>query len=137
MTVKERYTGIQDILKTVGSDGCYLLSLCSIAEEYMCREVDLIGALKTALKKGWLSDDMTVLDPCAVLAYLCPGTAWTVEKSDALPDTVPDEMYTVAVWENGGYKHFRRRGFDTLWDSNTVKNGKITGWRLLTVREAR
>lgn len=132
MTVKERYTGIQDLLKVVGSDGCLLLSLCSIIEEVNNAPVDLIDVIKTSLEKGWLTREMYVLDSPSLLEYWT-NKKWS-RKEVASLGIIRDNDYTVAIWYNArtGYTHFRRRGWDTIINSLTVKQGKLRGYYIYT-----
>ena len=140
MTVKQRYTGIQDIAADLHTDGCHFLTLCSIAEEENIRlkkinpNVDLIDAIKISQSKGWFTSEFEGKDALAFLNYLT-GQKWTrTEIVTELPPHIADNEYTEVIYYNktNGYKHFRRRGFDTLWDSKTVKCGKILGYYIYT-----
>jgi hypothetical protein len=126
MTVKERYAGIQSVFYNANKYSCLFLCLLSIAEEASWQAVDLIGVYRHCIKKHWIDDDFTCLNQTAILEYIT-GKHWRREVRKSLPDPVPDEMYTVEKWYNPrtGFTHFKRRGFDTLYSSNTVKEGKL------------
>lgn len=132
MTVKDRYTGIQDLFKVVGSDGCLFLSLCSIIEEVNEQPVDIIDVLKTSIDNKWVDEKMYVLDSLALLGH------WTnkkwARKEVASLGIIRDNDYTIAKWYNSrtGFTHFRRRGWDTVVNSQTVKQGKLKGYYIYT-----
>lgn len=156
MNVKAKYIGLQtwclrnaEILRVAGDYACYFFSLCSIADEYneSCHNnfrVDILCTIRMALDNKWIDEEFTVLDDVAILNYLT-GTQWTKVKSKTLPDTIPDNMYTIAKWyrktnvkkadgsvKTVEYTHFRRRWGDTLENSNTVKYGRIVEYRLFS-----
>ena len=58
--IKERYDGVQTLLKKIDSDGCLFLSLCTIIEEVTGAPADIPGIVQVARKRGWLSNDYTV-----------------------------------------------------------------------------
>lgn len=144
--LREKYIGLQtkmlksaDDIKQFGDYSCLFLCLCSIAEEYNESHhnryrVDILADYLACRSKGYIGDEFSVKDSTAVLEYLT-GQKWKREIVEALPDTVPDNMYTVERWynQNTRYTHFRRRWGDTLVDSNTVRNGKLTNYYLFTV----
>ena len=140
MTVKERYEGLQIELLAIYKDGCHFLTLCSIADEYRYDNglpyIDLIDAIRICQKRGLISDDFYVNDDgTKVLSLLTDGKKWTRRDVVNLP-TINDNDYTEAVYFNSRtqFKHFRRRYFDTLRDSVTVKEGSIIQYRIYTVR---
>ena len=79
-------------------------------------------------------EEFFVKDSAAVLSHLT-GAKWERKLSEKLPDIVPENTYTVERWYNPKtrYTHFRRRWGDTLVDSNTVRNGKLTQYYLFSV----
>lgn len=142
----EKYIGLQtkmlksaDEIKQFGDYSCLFLCLCSIAEEYneshhSRYRVDILADYLACRSKGYIGDEFFVKDSPAVLEYLT-GQKWKREIVEKLPEPVPDNMYTVERWYNQKtrYTHFRRRWGDTLVDSNTVRNGKLTNYYLFTV----
>lgn len=135
MSTKERYSGLQTRLDGIDSDGCYFLSLVSIAEEVNGGRVDLVDAVNKATAAGLVKDRFTVQSTEGLLAMLT-GKKWARTDSKTLPKEIPDEMYTVEVWKNPrtGFTHFRRRGFDTLASSVTVREGRLDHYRILVWR---
>lgn len=135
MTSKERYEGLQTKMQACGAEGCLFLSLLSIAEEATEEEIDFITALTSAVKAGCLREsDFYVLDSEKLLHELT-GWKWTrriVPTLDGVEIGIYD--YTVCKWYNPrtGYTHFRRRGFDTLTSSTTVKEGYVKEYYIYT-----
>ena len=144
--IRQKYIGLQtkmlksaDDIKLFGDYSCLFLCLCSIAEEYneshhSRYRVDILADYLACRSKGYIGDEFFVKDSPAVLEYLT-GQKWKREVVEKLPDTVPDNMYTVEQWYNQKtrYTHFRRLWGDTLVDSNTVRNGKLTQYYLFSV----
>ncbi len=144
--LREKYIGLQtkmlksaDDIKQFGDYSCLFLCLCSIAEEYneshrSRYRVDILADYLACRSKEYIGDEFFVKDSTAVLEYLT-GQKWKREIVESLPEPVPDNMYTVERWYNQKtrYTHFRRRWGDTLVDSNTVRNGKLTNYYLFTV----
>ena len=132
MTLIERYSGIQSILKVVGSEGCHFLALCSIAEESTGKNIDLINTIRMSQSKGWVASDFLVRDALSFLNWLT-GRKWTRKEVAKLGD-IHDNDYTEAVYFNPrtGLRHFRRRGFDTLNSSKTVDEGHIEKYYVYT-----
>lgn len=129
MIAKERYTGIQTILQNCGNNGCLFLSICSIAEEQKGTRVDLIECIKTCLARGWITEQFYVKDSLAILNYLT-NKMWFRGECRELPSVIKGDQYVVAIYYNKrtGFTHFRRRAYDTLKDSVTVKEGVIIGY---------
>lgn len=135
MTTKDRYEGIQTILKTCGEEGCHFLSLLSIAEEEEKTYIDLIMAIRMFRSKGWLTPDFFVTDAIKILNFLT-SKEWTREEVTKLPKEIAANQYTEVCYynEKTSFRHFRRRYFDTLENSNTVKNGKIEKYYIYTCK---
>lgn len=136
MIVKERYQAIQTKLKVCGEEGCLFLSLLSIAEEIGNKQIDLITAYNIAIDNKYMLQDFYMLNQEGFIAKL---TAKPIKKETLkkLPDPVPNNMYTVEKWYNPRTKltHFRRRGFDTLENSITVKEGYIKEYYCYSIME--
>lgn len=126
MNVKGRYNGIQTVMKNAGESACLFLSLLSIAEEYTGLPVDFIVAYRKCIELGLIDKDFFCNDQEKIL-YAFTGAKWKKTVLKELPDPVPENMYTVEKWFNDrtGFTHFRRRSFDTLESSITVKEGYI------------
>ena len=127
MNVKERYNGIQTVFEKAGDYACLFLSLLSIAEEYTGLPVDFIVAYRKCIELGLIEKDFFCNDQEKIL-YELTGAKWTKTVVKELPDhPVPENMFTVEKWfnERTGFTHFKRRMFDTLESSVTVKEGYI------------
>lgn len=128
-TTKKRFSGIQDMLKKVGTDGCLFLCLCSIIEEVMDAPCDFLGIVRLSMEKGYLTEDFTVENSLAIL-YEYTGRVWKRTSVEKLPVDIKDNQYTVEIWynENTKFTHFRRRCADTLRNSITVRDGTLIGY---------
>lgn len=127
---KTDWTGIQPVLESVGKDGCYVLSLFSIAEEYNKKPLDFISALRTILSKKFIRPDMYVERPCEILQELT-DVKWQLKSWNYKQEG----QYVIEKWYNDRtkYNHFRRPGTDTLPNSITVKEGRIVNTYVFTV----
>lgn len=127
--IKDRYSGVQDLMKNIDSGGCLFLCLCTIIEEVTGKPADIAGIVHKSRLAGWLSSDYTVEDSLAILNFFTGKTFKRVEVSK-LPDVIKDNEFTIEKWYNKttGYDHFRRRFVDTLLNSQTVKKGKLVGY---------
>ena len=136
MNVKERYNGIQTVFEKAGKSSCLFLSLLSIAEEYTGLPVDFIVAYRKCIELGLIEKDFFCNDQEKIL-YELTGTKWKKTVLKELPDPLPENMYTVEKWHNDrtGFIHFKRRGWDTLDSSVTVKEGKIAEYYCYSVEE--
>ena len=134
MNAKERYNGIQTVFEKAGESGCLFLSLLSIAEEYTGLPVDFIVAYRKCIEKGLIKKDFFCNDQEKIL-YEFTGKKWKKIVLKELPSSVPENMYTIEKWHNDrtGFTHFKRRSFDTLECSITVKEGKILEYYCYTV----
>lgn len=126
MTLKERYYGLQTVLTKCGDEGCHFLTLCSIIEEVNNKPLDLIDAIRVAQSKGWFDTNFYGKAADLFLNHFT-GKKWKRKRCDKLPPVLKDNEYTEAVYYNSntGYFHYRRRGFDTIVDSITVRDGII------------
>lgn len=124
MTTYERYTGIQSIMESCGRYGCNFLCLLSIAEETIGKPIDFITAWNSCRK--YLKDDFYVWDNNKVLKVLT-GKNWLRREMSNIEGQLSSNEYSIAVYYNPrtGRHHYRRRSFDTLLDSVTVKEGYI------------
>ncbi len=136
MTVKERYQAIQTKLKVCGEEGCLFLSLLSIAEEISNKQIDLITAYNIAIENKYMLQDFYMLNQEGFIAKLVSKPI-KKEIFKSLPDQVPNNMYTIEKWYNPRTRliHFRRRVFDTLENSTTVKEGYIKEYYCYSIME--
>ena len=136
MDVKERYNGIQTAMKNAGESACLFLSLLSIAEEYTGLPVDFIVAYRKCIELGLIEKDFFCNDQEKIL-YTFTGEKWKKTMLKKLPEPVPENVFTVEKWFNKrtGFTHFKRRGFDTLESSITVKEGSIVEYYCYSVVE--
>lgn len=126
MTVKNRYTDIQSILEKCGEYGCHFLSLLSIAEEVNNKPIDLIEAIKVCLDRGFIDNDFYVKAGDLLLEHFT-NKKWTRKTVEKLPQKIESNWYTEAIYFNPKTDnfHYRRRGWDTIRNSLTVKNGYV------------
>ena len=122
---QERYEGIQTILERCGKTGCLFLCLLSIVEEVNKNPVDLIAVIRFCRSKGWIDNDFYVRDSLAILCHYT-GKVWTRREVTKLP-SITECDYTIVNWRNDrtGLVHRRRRLYDTLENSVTVKEGYV------------
>lgn len=134
--MKSRFEGLQSKMQRIGSDGCYFLALMSIVEEQMGEHFDVLNAYDDCVRQHIIQDDCYVLDAVKLIATYCNTSRVNMRIVKNLDSVViKDNVYTIAVWHNPrtGYKHFRRRGFDTLDHSTTVEEGRIIEYRVFTI----
>ena len=130
--MKSRYEGIQNKLWGI-REGCFFLSLCSIAEEYLQKKIDLIDAVNMAFERNLVSDDYWIKDDCKLLELLT-GTKVKKRQSQVC-GILDDNEYSIAKWLNkqGTANHFRRRYFDVYINSKTVKDGSLVCYYIYTI----
>ena len=133
--IKNRYNGIQTMMKDFSNSSCNLLSLCTIIEEITGAPADLIGIVqwgRTTLVKHTsypvIAEDWTVNDNFAVLSKFTGKKKWKRTEVTELPKKIADNQFTFEIWKKSpdvAEMHVKRRFVDTLINSQTVKNGKI------------
>lgn len=140
MNTRDRYSGIQTVLKSCGDEGCHFLTLLSIAEEESEKEIDLINAIHYCQQNGLIQDDFTVnRDGTAILNHYT-NKRWSRREVKNLPAFIKENEYTEAIWERKytskgkeyTIRHYRRRGYDMLKCSKTVAEGKIVKYYIYT-----
>jgi hypothetical protein len=133
--------GIQTLLGEAGEAACYALDILEIAERERGQNLDVMEALYRGIERGYIyynekdpndNDNFFVEDPAAFLA-LFAGGRWTVEKAG--PGYVPAKgEHVVDRWERvktgAVIGHFRLPDWDSLYDSMTVRYGKIVSKRV-------
>lgn len=137
MGTKERYANIQTILGNCHTGGCLFLCLCSIAEEQTGKSIDLIDCIKTSLAKGWITSEFWVNDSLAILHYLT-GKIWTRRTVSKLPSIMDTAEYSIMIYYNKrtNFHHYKRRGYDTLSSSVTVREGIVEGYYIYSWRHS-
>lgn len=134
--MKSRYEGIQNKLWEI-REGCFFLSLLSIAEEYRLEhgmmKVDLIDAVNMAFEQKYITFDYFVRFDCEILSKLT-GQNVTKRKAKSC-GTLKENEYSIAkyVSKDGKTNHFRRRYFDVYANSATVREGKLVEYYIYTI----
>lgn len=129
---------IQDLAWCIGSDGCYYLCLCAIAEEITGKDIDVVKTAKKMIDNKIIDYDwkrpkayknmMYVFDADKLLSALgCKG--YHVEKVDQLPKDYKGKY--IIRYTNEGITHFVLPNYNSLTYSNTVANGRITKYYLV------
>lgn len=137
MKIKE-VKAIQDLAYCVGQWGCYLICLCSVAEEITGKEVDVLKTAKALIDMKVLDYDwvrpkayrncMYVLDANKVLSYLGCGN-YIVDKQDKLPEGY-DGKY-ILRYALDGNTHFVLPGYDPMTYNRVSAEGRITSYYLV------
>lgn len=128
--IKRIYTGLQDNLGN--KDACHFLTLCSIAHEYLGRKIDILSATIECIEKGLIAKDFYVKDNIGVLELLTGEKGWVEERTSQVPIFVEDNEFTELVWycSETKQRHYTRKYIDTLFNSYTVKHGKVIECRI-------
>lgn len=123
---------IQKILLSLGENGCYFLSILKAANF----NGDVVTAYSNCLKEHLIEPDCFVLDPVGIYNKFAPEKVSKIEKSNSIYNS---PKVVIAQFENGCYRHFvliksptysEYHLWDSLGNSNTVKNGHIHSYRL-------
>lgn len=121
--------GIQDKLKLLGENGCYILAILS---GFGCSSLDEMLMLTDKLiQKGLLSTTYTVLDNAELAKELGLTYLYSpVKPKDSLCLFYVKEYYN----ERTGFTHFvlcmNGKEYDTLENSITVKEGVVRSYRI-------
>lgn len=129
--------GLDNKLKNIYDYGCYFMSLLYVSKVPYSELTSLDELLKyydTFIEKGWMTNDCYIKNPCAILEYL------TSKKYSVKKDAVLDTSASIIIgrWHNPAtnFHHFvvmdkdNTVVWDSLDDSNTVKNGILESYRL-------
>ena len=128
---------VSEAAKQIYVYGCYFMSLLYVSKVPYTELTSLDELLKyynTFIIKGWMDPDCYVRYPCSILEYLT-GKKYTVKK-DAVLD--PSANIIIGRWysPDTNFHHFvvmdrdNTVVWDSLKDSNTVKNGIVESYRL-------
>lgn len=123
--------GIQSTLKKIGDEGCYFLCLlkaCNVMEH------KILDAYYKCLRHDYIGDDCFIKDGISILRMFGMNVS-KMDKVDAESINLErDYKVKIACYVNGRYTHFvlYKDGeiWDSLGDSNTVRNGVLKSWRL-------
>lgn len=132
--MKSRYEGIQNKLWNM-REGCFFLSLLSIAEEFNGKKIDLIDAVNMAFDNKFVTSDYTVKKDCELLSKLT-GRKVT-KKVTSVCGILDDNEYSIVKYLNKEKttNHFRRRYFDVYVNSMTVKEGTLISYYIYTIHK--
>lgn len=128
---------ISEAAKQIYDYGCYFMSLLYVSKVPYSELTSLDELLKyynTFISKGWMDPDCYVRCPCDISEYLT-GKKYSVKK-DVVLDTSADIV--IGRWYNTAtnFHHFvvmdkyNTVVWDSLVDSNTVKNGIVESYHL-------
>lgn len=122
---------IQEIYKNLGDYGCYFFSLLKHFGK-LDKSVDLYIKYR---EKGWIDTDCFIKKPLEIVKDLSNYPNWRMEKSNAFDSRAE---IIVAYYYNPTTRlhHFvlhnasNKLRWDSLGESNTVKNGYVESYRL-------
>lgn len=129
---------IQDLANCVGTDGCYFICLCAIAEKITHKEIDVLRSAWKAIELKLIDYDlkrprayknkMFVFDADKVLEMLgCDG--YYIEKVDELQKDY--DGYYIVRYTLEGSTHFILPDYNSITYSNTVANGRKSKYYLV------
>lgn len=123
---------LQNKLEKIGKYGCYFLSLLKAFN----RTADFLELYDRYIAKGWMDSDCYIKKPILIVADLSGYDKWNVEK----PTSFKKGDIVIAYYFNPatGLHHFvlfdndNKLVWDSLGQSNTVRNGFIESYRIFT-----
>lgn len=132
---------IQDLADCIGTDGCYFIILCAVAEKITNKEIDVLRSAWKAIELKLIDYDLKrprayknklyVCDADAVLEMLgCEG--YYIEKVDELPKGY--DGYYIVRYTLEGDTHFILPDYNSKTYSNTVANGRKSKYYLVRKR---
>ena len=129
---------VQDLAWCLGSDGCYFICLCAIAEEITGKENDLIKTAKRMIDNKIIDYDWKrpkayknmfyITDADKLLKAL--GCKEHIEKVDELPKGYKGKY--IVRYTLDGNTHFVLPNYNSITYSNCVANGRISKYYLVT-----
>jgi len=139
------FPGLQTFFQEAGEAACYALCIAKIAEKITGKAIEPLEALLSGIEHkliyyNWGSpedpDNFYVSDAEKFLTLLAGRRATVIKTDNANYRAGPNE-YIVERWERPTaktvYSHFRLPYWDSLRDSQTVKNGKLASLRVFKV----
>lgn len=131
---------LNEKIENIYNYGCYFLSLCYVAKGRELYNIDeMTDWYDLFIKKGWMGVDCYIKDPCAILEFFT-GKKYSVEKAVLKPGGLKysKAAFVIGRWYNADTNlyHFVVMDkqdaviWDSLVDSNTVKNGSLESYRL-------
>jgi len=129
---------IQDLAWCLGSDGCYYICLCAIAEEITGKEIDLIKTAKKMIDNKIIDYDWKrpksfknmfyVFDADKLLNALgCK--CYHVKKVDELPKDY--NGYYIIRYTIDGNTHFVLKNYNSITYSRCVAEGRVSKYYLI------
>ena len=130
---------IQDLAYCIGSDGCYFICLCAIAEEITGKEIDIVKTAKRMIDNNLIDYDwkrprayknmMYIKDADKVLKALgCVD--YHIEKVDSLPKDYKGKY--IVRFTLDGNTHFVLPNYNSITYSKCVAEGRISKYYLVT-----
>jgi len=120
--------GIQKELENIGKYGCGFLC---VLQRFGISELEIVAKYRECVERGLMDEDCYIKDWVKLFEYLSPVPAkfkvvksYTLEKCD----------FYIEYWYNPKTKlhHFTLKDWDPLGFSNTVKDGEIESYRLVS-----
>ena len=126
--------GLSSKVEKIYEYGCYFLDLLFISKYQEPTFEEIIKSYDTFITKGWMDEECFIKDPAAILNYLT-GKKYSVTK-DSVFDSSASYIIGYFYNPNTNLHHFVVMDkqnvvrWDSIEDSNTVKNGFIESYRL-------
>jgi len=123
---------LQYKLEKIGKYGCYFLSLLKAFN----RTSDFLELYEKYIVKGWMDSDCYLKYPKGIVADLSGYDEWKVEKLTSFKKG--DIVIAYYFNPTTGLHHFvlfnndNKLIWDSLGQSNTVRNGFIESYRIFT-----
>ena len=129
---------VQDLAWCLGSDGCYFICLCAIAEEITGKEIDLIKTAKRMIDNKIIDYDWKRPKAYKNMFYItyadkllkALGCKEHIEKVDELPKGYKGKY--IVRYTLDGNTHFVLPNYNSITYSNCVANGRISKYYLVT-----
>lgn len=128
------FKGLDKKVENIYKYGCYFLDLLFVSKYQEPTFEEIIKSYDTFIIKGWMDEECYIKDPCAILNYLT-GKKYSVTK-DSVFDSSAACIIGYYYNPNTNLHHFvvmdkyNRVRWDSIEDSNTVKNGFVESYRL-------
>lgn len=121
--------GIQKELENIGKYGCGFLC---VLQRFNYSELEIISKYRECLERRLIDEECFVKDWGKLFEYLSPiPCKFKVVKSNTLEKC----DFFIEYWYNSKTRlhHFTLKDWDPMGYSNTVKNGEIESYRLVTI----